>query len=145
MVEPEVEGIAHAIELALAPVFLMTGVAAMLGVLTTRLSRIIDRARLLERRLAEAPISSRADLHGDIRVLARRARLMNWAISLCTACALLLCTVVASLFLAAFFDLDVSLLVGLFFIAAMLALFAGLVAFLREIYLGTQNLRIGPH
>ena len=42
-----VEDIGHAIQLALAPVFLLTGIAAMLGVMTGRLARIIDRGRFL--------------------------------------------------------------------------------------------------
>jgi hypothetical protein len=43
--------VAHAIELAVAPVFLLTGIGAILAVMTNRLGRVIDRARVLEERL----------------------------------------------------------------------------------------------
>ena len=39
--------VAETIRIAVAPVFLLTGLAALLGVITGRLSRVIDRARAL--------------------------------------------------------------------------------------------------
>lgn len=143
--EPGVAAIAHVIQLAIAPVFLLSGVSALLGVLSNRLGRIIDRARSLEARLDAAPPERQASLHGQISVLARRAHLESHAISLCTICALLICAVVIALFLGAFFKTDVSNVIGGFFIAALLALGGGLVTFLREIHLAIRTLRIGPH
>jgi len=142
--ETGIAAIAHVIQLSVAPVFLLSGVSAMLGVLSTRLGRIIDRARMLEARAAaEADAALQAHQHAQIDVLARRARLVSHAISLCTICALLICAVVISLFLGAFFSTDVSNLIGVTFIAALTALGGGLITFLREIYLATRNLRIG--
>jgi hypothetical protein len=142
--EPGVAAIAHVIQLSVAPVFLLSGVSAMLGVLSNRLGRIIDRARGLEARvLNETETQVQTRLHAQINVLARRARLVSHAISLCTICALLICAVVISLFLGAFFRTDVSNVIGVTFIAALCALGGGLVSFLREIYLATRNLRIG--
>ncbi|MGH7536201.1 MAG: DUF2721 domain-containing protein [Gemmatimonadales bacterium] len=143
--QSQVSAIAHVIQLAVAPVFLLSGVGGMLAVLTNRLARIIDRARNLEARLPLADQPTQADLHVELQLLSRRSRLMNWAISLCTVCALLVCVVIAALFLGAFLLTDVSLVIGLAFIAAMLALFGGLLSFLREIYIATRSLRIGPH
>jgi hypothetical protein len=143
--ETGVAAIAHVIQLSVAPVFLLSGVSAMLGVLSGRLSRIIDRARNLEARAADAESDRSATLHAEIAVLARRARLISHAISLCTICALLICTVVISLFLGAFFGVDVSIVIGIIFIAALTALAIGLVMFLREIHVAIRNLRIGPH
>ena len=80
--------IAHLIQSAIAPVFLLTGVASTLGVLTNRLSRIVDRARVLEEQLAGHP-GEAPQLHGDLAVLARRAKNINIAISLATIAALL--------------------------------------------------------
>jgi hypothetical protein len=77
-------------------------------------------------------------------VLSKRAKLNGRAITLCTATALLVCTVIAVLFLSAFLRFDASIPVALLFIAAMLCFFLGLLLFLREIYLATMNLRIGP-
>lgn len=141
--EPHLETVVHAIQLAVAPVFLVTGVSSLLGVLTGRLARVIDRARALEERHA-AGQEEDAQLLADLLVLARRARLINWAISLCTACALLVCAVVASLFLGAFLDVGVQGVVGWLFVVAMALLIGGLVIFLREILLATASLQIGP-
>jgi len=138
------ETIAHVIQLSIAPVFLLSGVSAMLGVLSHRLSRIIDRGRLLEGRARDAEPARVVELHDELGVLSRRARLVNTAIALCTVCALLICAVIISLFLAAFFNADASKPIGGLFIAAMTSLSGGLIAFLREIFLATRSLRIGP-
>jgi hypothetical protein len=135
--------VAHAVQLAVAPVFLLTGIGAILAVMTNRLGRVIDRARVLEEKLEEASPESLATLRTDLAVLSRRAKLNGRAITLCTTTALLVCTVVAVLFLSAFLGFDASILVALLFIAAMLCFFLGLLCFLREIYLATMNLRIG--
>lgn len=133
------------IQLAVAPVFLLTGVGALLGVLTNRLARIIDRARTLEERVTRAPELDQLRIHGELRLLSQRARLINSAVSLCTICALLICAVIVALFVGAFLSTDLSIPIGLIFTGAMLALFSGLVNFLREIYVATRSLRIGPH
>jgi hypothetical protein len=141
--ESGVSAIAHVIQLAVAPVFLLSGVGAMLAVLTSRLARIIDRARALEERTPLAAAVERGRLAADLGVLSQRARLINRAIGLCTTCALLICTVIAALFGGAFLDTDVSTLIGFIFIAAMLALIGALVFFLREIQIATRSMRIG--
>jgi len=143
--ESQVVAIGHVIQLAVAPVFLLTGVSALLGVLTNRLARIIDRARVLEDRLSKAPEADHAAMHAELRHLSQRARLINAAISLCTVCALLICAVIVALFVGGFLATDASVVIGVVFTGAMLALFAGLVSFLREIYVATRSLRIGPH
>jgi Protein of unknown function (DUF2721) len=141
--EAGVYAIAHVIQLAVAPVFLLTGVGAMLGVLINRLGRIIDRARVLEDAHPSAEGERRQHLERALYALASRARLINQAISLCTTCALLVCAVIAALFAGAFLETDLSVLVGLMFIAAMLTLIGALVSFLREIQIATRSLRIG--
>jgi hypothetical protein len=73
--------IVHLIQSAVAPVFLLSGVGVTLGVLTNRLARIVDRARLLEMREDEE--QARADsTAASLRVLARRAHYINTAIAL---------------------------------------------------------------
>jgi len=135
--------IGHVIQLAVAPVFLLSGVGAMLGVLTNRLARIIDRGRQLEVGLPRASEVSASGMRSELAVLSRRARLINRAISLCTVCALLICGVIVSLFLGPFLQLDLGALVAWVFIAAMIALCSALVSFLREIFVATRHLRIG--
>ena len=78
-------------------------------------------------------------------LLARRARYINHAISLCTIAALLVCLMIAILFISAFFSADVSRIVATCFVLSMAALITGLVSFLREVQLAMRSLRIGPH
>lgn len=136
--------VAHAVQLAVAPVFLLSGIGAMLAVMTSRLGRIIDRARDLEERLVDASPEFLSSLQTDLRMLSQRAKLIYLAIALCTTTALLVCTVVAFLFVSAFLQFDASVIVALLFIAAMSTFVLGLLWFLREIYVGTISLRIGP-
>jgi hypothetical protein len=143
--ESQVSAIAHVIQLAVAPVFLLTGVGAMLGVMANRLARVIDRARVLEERLSDATPERERRYRDELKLLARRGSLMHRAIGLCTTSALLVCAVIVMLFLGAFLETDVSVVAGLLFVAAMLALFTGLVTFLAEIRLAISGMRIGPH
>jgi hypothetical protein len=142
--DPEISLLVHAIQLAIAPVFLLTGLGALLGVMTSRLGRIIDRARLLEDRWAGLEESGRVATSIELDILARRARLAGLAINLCTSAALLVCTVIAALFIDVFTATNLKWLIGALFIVAMLAVIGGLVSFLREVYLATHTLRIGP-
>lgn len=143
IVDTDVSTVAHIIQLAVAPVFLLTGVGSILGVLTNRLARIVDRARRIEERLPTMPATERAPLRVELRRLARRARLIHWAITLCIGCALLVCAVVASLFIGDFVTLDMAEWVAALFVSAMTLLIAGLLCFLQEIYLAVVGLRIG--
>ncbi len=144
--EAGITAVAHAIQMAVAPVFLLSGVGAMLAVLTTRLSRIVDRSRTLETQLETSPSPETTEnIHAQLQALSRRAKLISRAITLCTITALLVCAVIAVLFVGAFARFDASVPTALLFVAAMIALFAGLLSFLREIFIATANLRIGPH
>ncbi len=141
----QVPDIARVVQLAVAPVFLLSGVGVTLTVLTNRLARIVDRARTLEGRLPAAAPAEQVDLHRELTTLSSRAQLINRALTLSTTCALLVCVVIAALFVGAFLGLDLSAFIALLFIAAMLTFIGALVSFLREIFLATANLRIGPH
>jgi hypothetical protein len=134
--------IARVIALAVAPVFLLTGIGAILSVMTNRLGRIIDRARVLEEKLERAAPELCAAPRADLAILSRRAKLISRAITLCTT-ALLICAVIAILFLGASLHFDTRIPVTILFVAAMAAFCLGLLLFLREIYLATVNLRIG--
>lgn len=141
----EVTDISHVIQLSIAPVFLLTGVAALLGVLTNRLARVIDRARKLEDLLPHVSGEREKHVHDELHTLSKRAKLINRAISLATSCALLICLVIVGLFAAAFTSTRIEMYIGWLFVAAMVALIGSLVVFLREIYVATAALRIGPH
>jgi hypothetical protein len=139
--------IAHGIQLAVAPVFLLTGVATMLTVLTNRLGRIIDRARFLELSRAEDSAIAAAEADEELHVLARRARLVHRAITLATTCALLICLVIVALFAGVALGRDLSALIVILFITSLAALVGGLVSFLLEIRAATSSLHFEsrPH
>jgi hypothetical protein len=141
----QTDAVAHVIQLAVAPVFLLTGIGALLGVMMTRVSRIIDRARVLEPQLDDAETGSTHPLHGELRSLGRRARLINWAITLFVFAALLVCAVIVGMFMTAYYawSPDLTRVMAALFALAMTALIGGLLCFLREVYLATATLRIG--
>jgi hypothetical protein len=139
-----VENIAHAIELSVAPVFLLSGVGVFLGVLTQRLARVIDRARTLEQRHEQSAVEAeRLALDGELRLLARRGRYINRAVTSSVLSAIAVALVVALIFLSEFLRFPLAAPVSLLFIGAMLALLLGLVNFLLEVRVATLQLRIG--
>ena len=134
--------VSHVIQLAVAPVFLLSGVGAILAVLINRLGRIIDRYRVLESSGANVGAGEETVAQVEMAILSQRARLIHWAISLCTIGALCICIVIATLFVGSMLRVSVSQLIALMFIGAMLALIAGLLSFLREIALATGNMHV---
>lgn len=140
-----VTAVAHVIQLAVAPVFLLSAIGAMLSVMTNRLGRVVDRARGLERDVLESGVPPGNEVTEEFTTLSRRAKLINRAITLCTITALLICAVIAVLFLGAFLVWDTSRAVGMLFLAAVGAFFLGLLMFLREIFLATATVQIGLH
>ena len=138
-----VAGIAPVIQAAVAPVFLLAGVATTLNVLASRIARIIDRARVMEDRLHTATAEVADDLHARLRVLSRRATLVNRAIALCVLCGLLVSLVVAALFVSALLDIDLALPIALAFVIALLSFAAALLHFLREVFIATASLSFG--
>lgn len=138
----EIGNISHTIQLAVAPVFLLTGVGTFLGVLTNRLGRIIDRSRVLEDRLNAGTVTDPSKPLAELTTLYKRTHLINRAITLGTTCALLVCITIASLFVADALQLKLNQLVALLFIFAMLALIGGFVYLLREIFVATSSLSL---
>ena len=134
--------ISHAIQLAIAPVFLLTGIAALLGVMATRLARVIDRARDLERGWKAFDAEEKAAGRVELDTLEKRRRVCSWSSNYCTTAALLGCLVIVTLFGEEFFAHSLRWLSGTLFVAAMVALVFGLVCFLREVYLATHTVTI---
>ncbi|MDQ8729323.1 DUF2721 domain-containing protein [Bradyrhizobium sp. LHD-71] len=127
----------------MAPVFLLTGVGAMLSVLSGRLGRAVDRARLVEGRDAATDLE-RDRLNAELKLQERRCKLIYAAMTLCVLCALLICSVIIGLFASSFFEIRLGVPIGLLFVAAMLAFIAALVVFVREVHLAISNLKFGP-
>lgn len=136
--------VAAVIQLAVAPVFLLTGIAGLLGVMATRLGRITDRARVLERRLAQTRKSELVEtLNLELGKLWRRIRLINRALTLGTLGALLICVVIVTLFIGDVTQTDLSLGIALLFMSAMLSVIGALLFFIREVYLATSTVQMG--
>jgi len=133
--------IAHVIQLAIAPVFLLTAVCTLLNVLVNRLGRAVDRRRLLVARLPGLDAAVCGSANGELAYLERRVRLIYSAIALAVLTALLICLLIAIAFVDAFVRYDFSKLIAVFFVLAMLALIGSLGAFLREIFLGVSTER----
>ena len=137
-------GIAHLIQVALTPIFLISAVGVVLNVMTNRLARIVDRARTIEDHIHKKDFAGKLeDMHDLLRVLARRTRHMNRAITLVTISALFISLVVMMLFVNAFLHWDLSEFIALMFIASMLSLASALLEFLIEVRIATDSLRIG--
>jgi len=118
------------------PVFLITGIAGLLNVLSNRLGRTIDRSRVIRERMDGDQISD------ELLVLSRRAKLIYRAITFGVVSALLISFIIVALFISAFVSFPIGAVIAILFVAAVLALIAALVLFLREVFLGTSALRI---
>ncbi len=136
---PAAETIAHTIQLAVAPVFLLAGLGQLLNLLATRLSRVIDRARWIEERYHEL---DRSRAVRELRLLDRRMSIISWAITLCTVSAVAVCLVVAGLFLARLMGMGFGRSVAGLFILAMALLVAALGLFLFEVHFANRSIRI---
>lgn len=130
--------IARVIQLAVAPVFLLTAIATLINALNTRLGRIVDRRRIV---LGRSEVGQPADEAAteELALLARRSRLVYLAIFCVVLSGLLVCLVVAGAFVGALVAIDLARLVAATFVLSMLAMIAGLALFLREIYLGAST------
>jgi hypothetical protein len=141
--ESHITDITKVIQLAVAPVFLLTAISTLITALNNRLGGIIDRRRIVQDRL----LNSREKLgasESELQQLSRRARLIYFAIFSAVLAALMICLVVAGAFLGALLSIEIARIVAIFFIFAMVALIACLSMFLREVYLavtaGTHRL-----
>jgi len=143
---PPIQGVGEVIRLAVAPVFLLSGVGIMLTLFSNRLARAIDRGRELERTATATSDPEHAQqLHTSLANLARRGRLLSVAIALGTICALLVSIVIVVLFLGESFNMRINLIVDALFIAAMFSFIGAILCFLREVFIATTTLRIGLH
>ena len=138
-----VNSLAQVIQLSVAPVFLLAGVGATLNVLANRIARIIDRARAMEERLPAAEGDRARDIHDLLKVLSRRATLINRAIALCVLSGLLVSLVVAALFITSALQIDLAAPIAVAFVMALLSLAASLLMFLREVFIATSSLTFG--
>ncbi len=139
---PAISSIAQTIQLAIAPVFLLAGIGAILNVLAGRLARVVDRSRVLEERHASSEGEDHRRTVIELRVIDRRMRLANAAIALIVASAIVVCVLVALLFITQMAGLAFRVAVAICFVLGMALLIAGLILFLIEINLALRALRV---
>lgn len=142
--ESHVPEIAGVIQLAVAPVFMLTAVGAILAALGSRLGRAVDRRRVLEERLTRMPAAERSSAEQELATIARRIRFVYLSILFAVISALFICLLIVGAFLGAFVRADLSYTIGAMFIFAMLALIACLLLFLREIFVAVSAPRHIP-
>jgi MFS family permease len=125
-----------AIQLAIAPVFLLTAIGTIINALTGRLARAVDRRRVIEDDLLpNLAGEQRDDKLAELRMLARRIHLVLWAIALAVLSALLVCLLIGVAFGAAFVTLDLARIIAGLFIGAVIALTGSLMLFMHEVAL----------
>ena len=136
------DGIAHTIQIALAPSFLLTAIGAILALLTGRLGRVVDRSRWIEANYAPKGDPRHDFQLQQLRLIDLRMKYSNRALVLCTLSAMMVCVVIAGLFTSALFDWALGRLVAMAFIIAMILLIVGLVYFLYEVRTAIHATRI---
>jgi hypothetical protein len=141
--EPLLTDITHTIQLAIAPVFLLTAVSTTLSVFTVRLARIVDRARKVETLLAVAPPARLEATRRELAVLFQRAGLIHIALTFGTATAIIICLVIAVAFVGYLFGARVGASLAILFILALTAYVVALLCYLREIFMAIGTLRFG--
>jgi len=140
----DLDTVTHGIQLAVAPVFLLTAVAGMIGSVTQRLARIIDRARVLEDRIDQAPADNPMQAAFDeLRQLRRRGALVNTCIALLTFCALLIGMTIVALFLGETTELQIFRTATLLFLLGVSCFLMALLCFLAETLIATRMLKFG--
>lgn len=136
--------VTHGIQLAVAPVFLLTGVAAMIGTVAGRLARIIDRARLLEDRIETAPAGAlMTNAYAELKQLRLRGSLVNISIALLTFGAILIGLTIVALFLGETTELQILRMATIFFLSGLGCFLLALLCFLTETLLATRVLKFG--
>jgi len=142
--EPHIPEIAGVIQLAVAPVFMLTAVGTLIAALNIRLGRAVDRRNELEDRLPRLPAEELPSARDELAVIARRIRFVYFSIQSAVVSGLFICLLIAGAFLATFVKTDISYTIAVLFVFAVVALIACLLLFLREIFLAVSTPRHVP-
>jgi len=140
----DLQSVSHGIQLAVAPVFLLTAVAGMIGTAAGRLARIIDRARVLEAQVDIAPESDPMTLaFKEIKLLRQRGALVNSCIALLTFCGIMIGLTIMVLFLGETAEVNIFRLASVLFLLGVTLFLAALLFFLVETVMATRILKFG--
>src|SRR5512139_3147287 len=108
--------ISHVIQLAIAPVFMLTAIGTVLNVLAGRLGRAVDRRRVLSVRLANLEAAVAETARAELAYVVRRVGLIYVAIQMAVLSALLTCGLISLAFIDAFVALDFAKMIAVLFI-----------------------------
>jgi Protein of unknown function (DUF2721) len=136
------EALTQTIQIALGPVFLLVAVGGLLNVITGRLARVVDRSRFLIDRHAQTQGEEHARLVVELQILDRRMDVINWSTALCVACGIIVCIMVAMLFLMGSGQNDFAFPISASFILAMLLLLSALILFLMEVRMAIGTIHV---
>lgn len=137
-----VSTVAEIVRVALAPVFLLSGIGAFLNVLASRLARIVDRSRELEPLLLASRGREHDRFASDLKVLDRRMSLINWATALTVTSAILTCVVVILLFAANLIRTHLGTEIAWLFMASMVTIGGAFGVFLVETTVAARAVRV---
>ena len=136
--------VTHGIQLAVAPVFLLTAVAGMIGSVAGRLARIIDRARVLEERIDAAPNADpMTAAFSELKQLRLRGTLVNACIALLTFCAIMIGLTIMALFLGETAEWQIFRIATILFLFGVTCFLLALLCFLTETLIATRMLKFG--
>jgi len=142
----DTDAISHGIQLAVAPVFLLSAVAAMITAVAVRLARIIDRARTLEDQLKGlTDILDIAAVWNELAELRTRGHLANYSIGLLTLCGFLIGGTIVILFLGETINVEMRRLAVWAFLSSVFCFMLALLCFLVETWIATRVLQFGKH
>jgi hypothetical protein len=133
----------HLIQVALTPVFLLSGIAALLNVFAGRLARVADRLDALSGALDGAPCSPQQ--RAEIDRLHSRSLMLDVAVVLGTAGAATTCMAIMTLFLFALSNRTIAGVLLSFFGVAIVCTLGSVAAFGAEMLLSSRELRKRMH
>jgi len=140
----DLDTVTHGIQLAVAPVFLLTAVAGMIGSVAGRLARIIDRARVLEDRIDKASAQDPMNAtYAELKQLRQRGALVNSCIALLTFCAIMIGLTIMALFLGETTEMQIFRIATILFLSGVTCFLLALLCFLTETLIATRMLKFG--
>ena len=137
------EAVSQMIQLAVAPAFLLVAVGSFLSVGTMRLGRVVDRARVLEVYVGDRhDEKNEASYRDELKALEGRMRAINMSIMFVTFAALIICCIIAVLFVSALLSVNSAIPLTVMFVVTTILLIIGFIFFLKEIFIATKTIRV---
>lgn len=129
------------IQVAISPVILISGMGALMIVLTNRMGRIVDRTRELAEEMPGSSGDARTHLEDQLEIMWSRSLLIRRAVTMLGFSMLLSCLLIVALFCGALLEWRMREVVLVLFGASVILLIASLVEFLRDIFVALDALR----